>query len=535
MPQPDTRVWLGMETAMRNWFSNTSVGFKVALAPCFAVLCLLVVGIMGLIANNKIGDSLTLLGENRLPKVISAADLDNHLHKLHIKVNQSLAWEGAGFKAEKIAELDKSILNDLETYGKKLNAAAENPQWAEDEKALLANINDTYLKYQKIVKDMLELKSGMLANAASFVTTMDSSFSSLSKTFSDLITLEQTKANAAVADGQGLVIANKMVIIIGFALSVFLTMAFALFCVRKIVGPLHQASQIAHAVAQGNLTNRAEDCSTDATGQVLLASSEVSTSLSNIVEEIRNSAQLVDHASEEIAASNADLSSRTEHAASSLQQTAASLEQLTATIKHNSENAGQASQLAQAATAVAQEGGNAVTEVIRTMNTIDTQSGRIGEIISVIDGIAFQTNILALNAAVEAARAGEQGRGFAVVAQEVRTLASRSGAAAKEIRELIGESIAQVQTGTQKVNIAGEKMQRIVESITKVSSMIEEIARASSEQSSGILQINEAISSMDRNTQHNAALVEEAAATAESLKQQARNLVQAMQRFRTSH
>jgi methyl-accepting chemotaxis protein len=249
---------------------------------------------------------------------------------------------------------------------------------------------------------------------------------------------------------------------------------------------------------------------------------------------VRSAANEIETASSEIASGNADLSARTESAAASLEQTAAAIEQLSASVRNSAEQAQQVNQLAQQASQVAREGGAAVQDVVQTMGGISAQSRKIGEIVGVIDGIAFQTNILALNAAVEAARAGEQGRGFAVVAQEVRTLAGRSGAAAREIRELIARSVEQTDAGSVKVQVAGDTMGRVVDSIEKVSGMVDAITRASSEQAEGIAQVNQSVSEMDRSTQQNAAMVEEAMAATESLRGHARHMVGLLTKFRTT-
>jgi methyl-accepting chemotaxis protein len=255
-------------------------------------------------------------------------------------------------------------------------------------------------------------------------------------------------------------------------------------------------------------------------------------SLVRIVGEVRNGTDTIASASSQIAAGNLDLSGRTEQQASSLEETAASMEQLTATVKQNADNARQANQLAVTASGVALKGGSVVAEVVGTMGAINASSRKIVDIIGVIDGIAFQTNILALNAAVEAARAGEQGRGFAVVAAEVRNLAQRSAAAAKEIKTLIGDSVDKVEEGSKQVAQAGKTMDEIVDSVKRVTDIMAEITAASQEQSSGIEQVNQAITQMDQVTQQNAALVEEAAAAAASLQEQANNLSQAVSVFK---
>jgi len=267
---------------------------------------------------------------------------------------------------------------------------------------------------------------------------------------------------------------------------------------------------------------------------MLAAMKEMELQLSSIVRGIKSSSDTITGAASEIAAGNADLSSRTEQQASSLEETASSMEELTGTVKQNAENARQANQLAAGASSVAVKGGEVVSQVVSTMSSINESSRKIADIIGVIDGIAFQTNILALNAAVEAARAGEQGRGFAVVASEVRTLAQRSAAAAKEIKGLITDSVNKVGDGTRLVDQAGKTMQEIVESVKRVTDIMAEIAAASQEQTSGIEQVNQAIVQMDQATQQNAALVEQAAAAAESMQAQAQGLTKAVSIFKLS-
>jgi methyl-accepting chemotaxis protein/methyl-accepting chemotaxis protein-1 (serine sensor receptor) len=254
--------------------------------------------------------------------------------------------------------------------------------------------------------------------------------------------------------------------------------------------------------------------------------------LANIVRQIKDAAGLITTASKEIADGNSDLSQRTEEQAANLEETAASMEELTSTVRQNADNARQANQLAASASDVAVKGGEVVSQVVETMSSINDSSKKIVDIISVIDGIAFQTNILALNAAVEAARAGEQGRGFAVVATEVRTLAQRSAAAAREIKELIGNSVHKVEDGTQLVDQAGRTMEEVVLSVKRVTDIMGEISAASQEQSQGIEQVNQAISQMDEITQQNAALVEQAAAASESMREQAEQLSRAVAAFK---
>ncbi|MES2188091.1 MAG: methyl-accepting chemotaxis protein [Pseudomonadota bacterium] len=314
--------------------------------------------------------------------------------------------------------------------------------------------------------------------------------------------------------------------------SIVLGLGLALWIARIVSGPLGEAVRVAQTVAAGDLTSQFGEPTRDETGQLLEALRRMNESLAKVVGEVRSGTDSIATASGQIAAGNHDLSARTEQQASSLEEIAASMEEITATVKQSADNARQANQLAQSASEVAVRGGAAVRQVVGTMASISSSSKKIVDIIGVIDGIAFQTNILALNAAVEAARAGEQGRGFAVVASEVRSLAQRSSAAAKEIKGLIDDSVRNVGAGSAQVDEAGRTMDEIVGSVKRVSDIIGEISAASHEQTAGIEQINEAIGQMDQVTQQNAALVEEAAAAASSMDEQASGLVRAVSIFR---
>ncbi len=325
--------------------------------------------------------------------------------------------------------------------------------------------------------------------------------------------------------------ANLKILALTAAVAVILVLV-TLRIGRSITGPIRKAVAVAEALAQGDLTHKFEAKPRDEAEQLLAALSNTAAQLRGLIGSVKESAQAIATASGEIRAGNDDLSQRTEEQASSLEETASSMEELTSTVKQNAENAKQANQLALGASAVAVKGGQVVSEVVGTMSSINESSKKIVDIIGVIDGIAFQTNILALNAAVEAARAGEQGRGFAVVASEVRNLAQRSAAAAKEIKALIGDSVDKVGAGTKLVDEAGKTMQEIVTSVKRVTDIMSEITAASQEQSSGIEQVNQAITQMDEVTQQNAALVEEATAAAESMQEQTQHLAQALAVFR---
>ena len=302
---------------------------------------------------------------------------------------------------------------------------------------------------------------------------------------------------------------------------------------RGISSGINAALGAAQRIGDGDLTHRLETTGKDEIGQLLLALSVMQENLVKIVSEVRTGTDTIATASAQIAAGNQDLSSRTEEQASSLEETASSMEEMTSTVRQNGDNANQANQLAISASDIAVKGGAVVSEVVETMGAINESSRKMVDIINVIDGIAFQTNILALNAAVEAARAGEQGRGFAVVATEVRSLAQRSASAAREIKALIDNSVGKVETGSKLVSQAGETMTEVVGSIRRVTDIMGEITAATREQIDGIEQINQAVTQMDQVTQQNAALVEEAAAAAESMQDQAANLVQVVSVFRT--
>jgi methyl-accepting chemotaxis protein len=340
---------------------------------------------------------------------------------------------------------------------------------------------------------------------------------------------KQNEAATAAADASYAMARNVMVAI--SILAVLSGLLVAWFITRSITLPIVRAVKIAQTVADGDLSSDIQAPGRDETSMLLAALKAMNDNLRVIVGQVRDGTDTMKIASQEIASGNLDLSSRTEQQAGSLEETASSMEELTSTVKQNDDNARQANTLAAMASEVAGKGGAVIANVVETMEEINTSSKRIAEIISVIDGIAFQTNILALNAAVEAARAGEQGRGFAVVASEVRSLAHRSAEAAKEIKTLISDSVGKVDTGARLVDEAGQTMSEVVASVRRVSDVISEITAASREQSMGIEQVNQAIIEMDGVTQQNAALVEQSAAAAEALQDQAASLADLVGKF----
>jgi methyl-accepting chemotaxis protein-1 (serine sensor receptor) len=356
-------------------------------------------------------------------------------------------------------------------------------------------------------------------------------YDEMRKNINALVQLQFRVAQADYAEAIDQYENKRLLALVAGLAGIGIAVAFGWALVRGIGRDLHSAVDTANAVAQGDLTRSIASSGKDEIADLLQALARMQEGLRQVVHTVRQGAEGVSTASSQIAEGNQDLSSRTEAQASALEETAASMEELSSTVKQNADNARQANQLAQSASTVAVQGGDVVAQVVDTMKGINNSSRKIADIISVIDGIAFQTNILALNAAVEAARAGEQGRGFAVVAGEVRNLAQRSAAAAKEIKDLITDSVGRVEQGSALVDRAGSTMQEVVGSIRRVTDIMGEISAASSEQSAGVGQIGEAVQQMDQATQQNAALVEEMAAAAAGLRNQAQELVQSVAAF----
>ena len=400
-------------------------------------------------------------------------------------------------------------------------------------RALLAAIAKARAAYNAKQAEIRELHRGGEPNVPALV---DKDLRPLADQYLQSLDALRKAMAAQLAQGQAdtgsLAQASQVLLGVGTLVAIALGALLAFTVTRSIVRPVQQGKEAAESIARGDLTHSIAAQGQDEMGQMLQALATMQSRLATIVGNVRHNAEGVATASAEIASGNNDLSARTEQQASALQQTAASMEQLGSTVRQNADNARTASQLAVTASTVAQQGGAVVAEVVDTMKGINDSSKKIADIISVIDGIAFQTNILALNAAVEAARAGEQGRGFAVVAGEVRSLAQRSAEAAKEIKGLIGTSVERVERGTALVDKAGTTMAEVVAAIRRVTDIVAEISAASSEQSQGVGQVGEAITQMDQTTQQNAALVEQSAAAADSLKTQAGQLVDAVAVFR---
>ncbi len=516
-------------------FANLKVGQRLALSFGTLVALLLAVASVAIWSMGNMRASTVEINTNWLPSVevlaqMNTAKSDFRVYELrHILSTDDAAMADVERRMDaKLAEFDKF----RESYVKLISSDEErriHEAFAADWKAYLL-VHGRMLALSR-KNENEEAKKLMFGESRRLY---DSAAEALLKA----IDLNHKGAIDEGANSDKVYASARTTMVAGAAFSVALAIGLALLVIRSIVrqlgGEPAEASRIASAIAEGDLTQSIVVKAGDHTSLISRLAA-MQQSLQQVVSGVRQNSESVATASAQIAQGNQDLSSRTEEQASALQQTAATMEQLGTTVRNNADSAKQANQLAQGASSVAAQGGSVVGKVVTTMQGISDSSRKIGDIIGVIDGIAFQTNILALNAAVEAARAGEQGRGFAVVASEVRSLAQRSAEAAKEIKTLIGRSVEQVEQGTVLVDQAGKTMGEIVGSIQRVSDIVAEITSASVEQSSGVQQVGEAVSQMDQATQQNAALVEESAAAAESLKGQAQQLVQAVAVFKLSH
>ncbi|MDP9902159.1 methyl-accepting chemotaxis protein [Variovorax ginsengisoli] len=488
-----------------------------------------VMAVLGIVGMQRLNQSADLITDRALVKERLAALWLKDTGKNSVRTFSLVASNDADVQALLQKEMS-STSNAISETQKRLEAMLDTPE----EKALSADIQAKRTAYIALRTSILKLKEANQLVEAKALTSgkLVPALATYEASVSAMLEHQKSVIDQSAKDINSLYQSACWTLIALASVALAIGAAVAWWLTQGITQPLREALAFAQTVASGDLRSAVTAQASDETGQLLEALGKMQESLAAVVSVVRNGTHTIATASREIAAGNQDLSSRTEEQASSLEQTAASMEELTSTVKQNAENARQANQLSASASDIAVRGGSIVSQVVNTMTAIDGSSKKIVDIISVIDGIAFQTNILALNAAVEAARAGEQGRGFAVVASEVRNLAQRSAAAAKEIKGLIDTSVGNVNAGTALVDEAGRTMGQIVDSVQRVTDIMGEITAASQEQTTGIEQINQAITQMDQVTQQNAALVEEAAAAASSLQEQAHSLVQTVSVFK---
>ena len=509
-------------------FQNLSIGTR--LFASFGLVLILMTGIsaLGIYGMNQSNAALHHIVDINIKKMALLEDMSNSIHIVS-RVIRTVALLDDESEANRQRE---KILKAREIYNAAMETLEKMPL---DEKGLafvadlkqetatVRPLNNQFL--EAIKTDKAEAIKGLMQVNIPATAKWQDKISAFIELQREKSKKDEETASAAFDESKAIMIALSI-------LAIALGSSTAWLITKSITRPINQAVLIAHTVASGDLTSKFDSTEQDETGQLIRALREMNDSLINIVGQVRQGAETIRVGTKQIASGNMELSSRTEQQAGSLEETASAMEQLTSTVKQNADNARQANTMAISASDIAIKGSTVVSEVVETMGEINESSKKIVDIIGVIDGIAFQTNILALNAAVEAARAGEQGRGFAVVASEVRNLAQRSASAAKEIKILINHSVEKVDTGSKLVDQAGATMKQIVDSVKQVTNIMNEISSASGEQSSGIDQIHMAVAQMDNVTQQNAALVEEAASAAQSLQSQASTLNQVVSVFK---
>ena len=505
------------------------IGQRLALGFGLVMVLLAIVLATGIQKLASMDATLVKIVEGNGARILASNEMRDNLRRISIGVRDMTIVSDAA----QMEEQSKYIATARANY-ERAEVTLTGLATSEEALAILAKISagknatvpliaqgETLARQNDLEGGRAFLRNGLAPAMRPWTTALD-----------EMITLQASRNAQDQARGREAYAQARMLMFGVGGFSLLAAVAIAWLITRSIVKPLNRAVEVARTVAAGDLSSHIEVTSTDETGQLLAALKDMNTSLRDIVGQVRAGTETIATASDEIASGNLDLSSRTEQQASSLEETASSMEELTSTVKQNAEHARQANGLARSASDVATRGGAVVDEVVDTMGAIHTSASKIVDIISVIDGIAFQTNILALNAAVEAARAGEQGRGIAVVASDVRNLAQRSATAAKDIQNLIDVSVGKVSAGMVQVDRAGATMKQVVTSVQQVTAIMREISVASHEQSIGVDQVNSAIAHMDQVTQQNAALVEEAAAATASLAVEAGGLTQAVSLFK---
>ena len=510
--------------------SNLKIGTRLGLGFGVVVLLLAAVALVAVTRINLINQATERILHDSFGKLTLARHIQTEVNvQSRLLRNAVIGAADPAEVREQLEKLDASLKSN-EEYIVKLEAMLTLPKGKELFKALRER-RDAYSAARNALIKLI--KEGQSEQAAKFVSKelrlVQVPYFKVINEMEDFQEVLMQKDGEEIAAGGALAVQLTLILSTTALIGAVL---IGWFITRSITMPVNRAVVFAQTVAAGDLSGQIDVRGKDEIGALLQALNDMTRSLNNIVGQVRAGSDEISTATAEVASGNLDLSSRTEQQASALEETASSMEELTSTVKQNSDNARQANQLAVSAVDVARQGGAVVTEVVTTMGHIHASAGKIADIIGVIDGIAFQTNILALNAAVEAARAGEQGRGFAVVASEVRNLAQRSAGAAREIKTLINDSVEQVNAGNQLVAKAGTTMTEVVASIQRVTDIMSEITAASREQEVGIGQINQAVNEMDAVTQQNAALVEQAAAATAALEGQASRLTQVVSVFK---
>ena len=511
---------------------NLKIGIRLGAAFALMIVLVCAVGGAGLYQAGRIDAGAEQLSTNWLPSVSTLGRLQGAVNQERRVTLRHIVEETPEAKAAQAAIRSKTVAEQVKPLLEANARLVSSPEEQRLFDTIRAGV-DAELALEDRVIALSSGRAGDVVEARKLATgDAGQAFATLLEAIDRDIALNEKGGNDEAAKARD-TYQSALVVSIGLiALAVAVGGALALVITKSITVPIAQALRVARTVAAGDLTSNVAQGGKDEAGQLLDALREMNASLARVVGQVRASSDSIATGSAQIATGNADLSHRTEEQASNLQQTAASMEQISGTVKTSADTARQANELAASASAAASKGGQVVGAVVDTMHEIASSSKKIADIIGVIDGIAFQTNILALNAAVEAARAGEQGRGFAVVAGEVRNLAGRSAEAAKEIKSLIGASVEKVEVGARQVNEAGASMSEIVTRVERVGQLIHELSNASAEQSKGVGQVGEAVTQLDQVTQQNAALVEESAAAAESLKHQAATLAEVVSVFR---
>ena len=510
-------------------FKDMKISSRLVLGFGILTLLIALMGGISVVKSNHVGQAFDAVVNDRYAKIAALNNIKEGLNQVARSLRNAVIMSSPADIQQQLKNAEEARKGIAEHWDM-LHARMRS----EKGKALLASAEDTRSKYVVVHQKFVGLIADGKTEEAKALLLGDLRPVQLAyfAGVDDLIAFQKAAMDTAAQQTLDEISGMQALLWAFGAVAVVVAVLMALWIIRAISRPLNQAVAIARAVADGDLTMQFDAEGNNETAQLLQALKVMQESLAKVVSHVRQNAEALASASGQISLGNTDLASRTEEQAAALEETAASMEQLTGTVRHNADNARQATALTTTASDIAQRGGEVVGRVVETMQGISQSSSRVNEIINVIEGIAFQTNILALNAAVEAARAGEQGRGFSVVAGEIRTLAQRSATAAKEIQALIGESVTRVNAGSKLVDEAGSTMGEVVLAVKRVTDIMSEIATASSEQSTGIEQVNTAVNQMEQMTQQNAALVEQASAAAQSLVEQAEDLRSAVTVFK---